>query len=80
MPDTSQNIKAWVDNWKTAEKAMAEIKKQELTDPDYYNKTMAAFADMLNYATENSTAEQTSGLIEMQKYFIQLAIKNGQLI
>jgi hypothetical protein len=80
MLDSQQKIKTWADNWEAAEKAMAEIKKQELTDPDYYNKTMASFGDMLNYAADNSPVEQTSGLIEMQKYFIQLGRKNDQLI
>lgn len=80
MSDSPQKIKVWVDNWEIAGKALAEIKRQELSDPDYYNKTMSSFGNMLNYATDNSPIEQTSGLIEMQKYFIQLSRKNGQLI
>ena len=80
MSDSSDKIKLWVDTWERAGKAMDEIKKQELSDPDYYNKTIKTFEDMLNYAVDNTVVTQTSGLIEMQRYFLKLAKINGQFI
>jgi hypothetical protein len=80
MADSKENIKRWAEAWERAEIVMEKEKSERLTDPDYYTKTMAQFGDMLNYATDNSPVEMTSGLIEMQRYFKILAIKNGQSV
>ncbi len=80
MADTKENMKKWLNAWEIASAEMDEIKRQELRNPDYYKKTMSTFGNLLNYATDNTPAEPTSGMIEMQRYFMIMGRQNGQLI
>ncbi|GJQ33404.1 MAG: hypothetical protein HBSAPP04_22430 [Ignavibacteriaceae bacterium] len=72
MSDTKANLKKWSEAWEKAGVTIQEEWEARLTAPDYHANTMAQFADMFNYAVENSTPTATSGLIEMQKYFMKL--------
>lgn len=72
MSDTKKNLKRWADAWERAVLTLEEEKNARLRDPDYHRKTMEQLGDMFDYAVENSTPSGTSGLIEMQRYFMML--------
>lgn len=72
MSDTKENLKRWSEAWAQATLTIEEEKKARLRDPDYHRKTMEQFGDMFDYVVENSIPSTTSGLIEMQKYFMKL--------
>ncbi len=74
MSDTKENLKQWVEAWERARLTLEEEKKARLRDPDYHFKTMEQLGDMFDYAVENSTPSDTSGLIEMQRYFMKLRV------
>jgi hypothetical protein len=65
-------IERWVRTWREAEPALAEQKRTELErldTPRALSELAAAFA----HALERAPASDTSGLIEQQRYFQQLA-------
>ncbi|MFP4422325.1 MAG: hypothetical protein ACLFRG_17430 [Desulfococcaceae bacterium] len=61
----------WVDIWKKASVSLKEIKRQELQEPDYFEKNFHVLDEMLQYACENATPRKTSGLVEMQRLFMK---------
>ena len=73
--DTEENLKRWSEAWARATLTIEEEKKARFRDPDYHRKTIEQFDDMLDYVVENSIPSTTSGLIEMQRYFMKLRPK-----
>lgn len=65
-------IKKWVQTWQRAGVALDEVKKQELRDPEYYEKNRELLNSMLQYACDHSTVRLDSGLVEMQKIFMKI--------
>jgi hypothetical protein len=65
-------IKKWIDVWKETDKALQEIKIQELRSEDYYEKNKQFLNEMLQYAFEHRTVRLSSGLVEQQKFFMKL--------
>lgn len=51
---------------KTA-KQLEKIKKEELTSPDYYEKNIEWFMEMINSIDFEKYSKNTTGLIEYQK-------------
>ena len=72
MSETKENLKRWSEAWERASLTFEEEKRARLRDPDYHSKTMELFGDMFDYAVENSIQSTSSGLIEMQRYFMKL--------
>jgi hypothetical protein len=72
LSDTKENVKRWSEAWARATLTIEEEKKARLRDPDYHRKTMELFGDMFDYVVENSIPSTTSGMIEMQRYFMKL--------
>ncbi|HYT71447.1 MAG TPA: hypothetical protein VEK78_08695 [Gemmatimonadales bacterium] len=65
-------IERWVATWREAEPALAEQKRRELEQlatPRALSELAAAFA----YALQRAPLSDTSGLIDQQRYFQQLA-------
>jgi hypothetical protein len=75
MKNTNEILKKWADIWKSAGQALGAIKKNELADKDYYTKNIHFLDEMLCYAMERNVISNTSGLVEMQKYFMKLRNK-----
>jgi hypothetical protein len=69
-----ETVKKWVDTWKRAGVALAEIKKRELVSPDY-GKNREVVDDMLEWACEHRKERTTSGLLEQQRIFMKIAGK-----
>jgi hypothetical protein len=66
-----QQLRAWVQTWQQAEKALKDIKQQELRHYDY-EKNWPLIDSMLQWAYEHRTERLTSGLIEQQRWFMKL--------
>ena len=64
--------KQWVDTWKKTGPALEKIKQEELRNYDY-EKNYKIIDDMLQYACENAEVRLTSGLVELQKFFMKFA-------
>ncbi|MDZ7723338.1 MAG: hypothetical protein U5R06_11180 [candidate division KSB1 bacterium] len=64
-----EQIKKWVKTWNAAESAMQNIRKKEISAPDYYIKNRDILNDMLWYACEHATVRKTTGLVEQQYFF-----------
>ncbi|MFZ2630163.1 MAG: hypothetical protein WA081_08295 [Desulfosalsimonadaceae bacterium] len=67
-----EETKKWVDAWQKASVALNDIKKNELCDPDYYEKNRKILDGMLQYACENAKIRLSSGLVEQQRLFIKM--------
>ncbi len=76
MSDTPANLKKWSEAWEKASVTLREEWEARLRAPGYHAVTMAQLAGMFDYAIENSTPSNTSGLIEMQKHFMKLRPKS----
>lgn len=77
-----KDLKRWVEAWERAGKAMQEIKRQEMQDPDFWQKNWQLLDEMLQYAVDHAEPRQTSGLAEQQKWFMkyrQQLIARGEL-
>src|SRR6266498_1214714 len=71
-PTDRAQIERWVATWREAEPALAEQKRRELEQlatPRALSELAAAFA----YALQRAPLSDTSGLIDQQRYFQQLA-------
>jgi hypothetical protein len=69
-----ETVKIWVDTWKRAGVALAEIKRQELTSVEY-GRDQALIDEMLLWAHEHRTERLTSGLVDQQRIFKKIAEK-----
>jgi hypothetical protein len=69
-PEKKQ-IKKWVETWKHAGAALKEVKRQELQRFDYAKNQMM-IDEMLQWAHDHRKIRLTSGLVEMQRYFMKM--------
>lgn len=67
------DIRRWVETWKQAGPELAAIRHQEIREADNV-KVLAALEDVFNHAATLPLRE-TSGMVEMQKYFAKLRRK-----
>lgn len=74
-----EETKKWVDTWQIAAGALNDVKKNELCDPDYYEKNRKILDGMLQYACENAKIRLSSGLVEQQRLFIKMKDINPNL-
>jgi len=59
--------KKWLDIWERAGDALAEIKKEEIRSPDYYENNRAFLNAMLSYSRRDTEMPTTTGLVEWQR-------------
>jgi hypothetical protein len=64
----------WVQQWKQAGAALKQIEVQELRAYNY-KQHWAIVDDMLEWAYEHRTPRLTSGLVEQQRWFMKLHLK-----
>jgi hypothetical protein len=75
MNDKNDAAKKWVNGWKQTHTRLSSIKASEMQKGDYLSRSLISLAEIFNFSLANSVPSQTSGLIEMQKYFSKLAGK-----
>lgn len=71
MDSEKKQIAKWVDTWKRAGHALKEVKRRELREYDYF-KHQAIIDEMLQWAHDHRKVRLTSGLVEMQSYFLKM--------
>jgi hypothetical protein len=76
-PEQWAQIKRWVDNWKTLGPELERIREEELRNENTI-RAFEIFTGMAFLATRNFPPEPTSGLIEQQRRFMELAKKQEQ--
>lgn len=65
------DIRRWVETWKRAGPELEAIRREEIRTADNV-KALAALEDAFNHATRTMPPRETSGMVEMQKYFAKL--------
>ena len=75
IKDETNKAKAWVDTWQKARLSLEQLKKSELRSPDYYEKNLPMLNEMIEYALQQGTPRRSTGLIELQRYFMKLKTK-----
>ena len=64
-------MKLWVETWKVAGPMLEAVRKQEVRDMDT-REALTALESAFNYSARNLPPRESSGLVEMQKYFSKL--------
>jgi hypothetical protein len=64
-------IKRWVDTWKEFGPELERIRLSEVRDEDNV-LSLQQLARMFNHATRTQKPDQSSGLVEMQRYLAKL--------
>ncbi|GHT21526.1 hypothetical protein FACS189419_02570 [Planctomycetales bacterium] len=70
-------VKEWVENWKRVGPVLEQLKAEEMRSPDY-EKQLAEFGTMLNWACEHALPRLSSGLAEQQYYFSKARTNDGE--
>jgi hypothetical protein len=71
---TRQQMQKVVEQWKQAGPELERVRKEELRRWQYDYKTVDA---LLNMGDHFGKSRPTSGLVEMQKWFMKLAERQG---
>jgi hypothetical protein len=69
--DEREAIRRWVETWKLAGPELEAIRREEIEKINVHHQ-LAALEDAFNHATRTSPPRETSGLVEMQKWFAKL--------
>ena len=69
-PEELELTRRWVETWKRAGPELQRIKDEELANYNH-EEHWPAIDQMLQWAHGNARPRTTSGLIEMQKYFMK---------
>ncbi len=64
-------IQQWVETWKAAGPELEKIRLREVRDEDT-GLSLRSLASAFNHATSSQPARETSGLVEMQRFFRKL--------
>jgi hypothetical protein len=64
-------MRRWVETWKQAGPELEAIRRKEIEKINVL-ESLAALEDAFNYATRNIPPDETSGLVEMQRWFAKL--------
>lgn len=70
-------IKKWIAAWEKTDSLLAEIKRQELQEEDYYTRNRETLNGLLQYAADNRIIRNSSGLVEQQRLFKILFLQKG---
>lgn len=68
---TEEMLQKWVETWKEAGPELGKIRLCEVRDEDNL-LALQQLARNFNYATSHDPPDESSGLIEMQRYFAKL--------
>ena len=71
MDSEKKQMAKWIETWKRAGSALKEVKRRELREYDYF-KHQAIIDEMLQWAHDHRKVRLTSGLVEMQSYFLKM--------
>jgi hypothetical protein len=69
--DEREAMRRWVETWKQAGPELEAIRRKEIEKIDTL-ESLAALEGAFNHATRNLPARDSSGLVEMQKWFAKL--------
>lgn len=69
-------IKRWIDTWQRVGPELEAIRRQELTEFNHA-ADWHAIDDLLDAGMRFARPRRTSGLVEMQKWFMKLAERQG---
>ena len=72
MNEETIAIKKWIDGWEKTQVKLNSIKSEEMRKEDYLFNSLNSLTDIFNFSLIHSIPSQTSGLVEMQKYFSNL--------
>lgn len=73
LAETPEEQRAWMAQWRAAEKALLEVKRQELRalteeEARHYSQILLS---MISFPRPPSERDRTSGLVEQQRWFAQ---------
>jgi hypothetical protein len=71
MDSDKKTMAKWVETRKRAGTALKEVKRQELHIFDYA-RNQKMIDEMLQWAHDHRKVRLTSGLVEMQRYFMKM--------
>jgi len=69
--DEREAMRRWVGTWKRAGPELEAIRRKEIEKIDV-REHLAALEGAFNHATRTLPPRETSGLVEMQKWFAKL--------
>ena len=69
--DEREMMRRWVEAWKLAGPELEAIRRREVREADNL-EDLAALEGAFNHALETMPARESSGLVEMQKWFAKL--------
>lgn len=65
------DIRRWVETWKRAGPELEAIRREEVRNANNI-EALDALEGLFNHATRTMPPRETSGMVEMQKYFAKL--------
>lgn len=71
MKIEKEQMKQWVENWKTKGKILGKMRIDEIRQRKT-SETMLALVDAFEFSIANYSIPKTSGLVEQQKWFMIL--------
>src|SRR5215210_4968665 len=73
LAETPEEQRAWMAQWRAAEKALLEVKRQELRalTEEQAQLDSVTLLSMISFPRSPSDRDQSSGLIEQQRWFAQ---------
>ncbi len=69
--DEREAMRRWVETWRQAGPELEAIRRKEIENINTL-ESLAALEGAFNYATRNVPPYETSGLVEMQRWFAKL--------
>ena len=69
--DEREAMRRWVETWKLAGPELEAIRRKEIEKMNVHQQ-LAALECAFNHATRTLPPRETSGLVEMQKWFAKL--------
>ncbi len=69
--DDRETLRLWVQTWKEAGPELEAIRHREIRDADNL-KVLAQFETAFNHAARTMPPRESSGLVEMQRWFAKL--------
>jgi hypothetical protein len=69
--DEREQLRRWVENWKTAGPHLEAIRRREIQEADNL-KVLALLEGAFNHALRSLPPRPSSGMVEMQKWLAKL--------
>ena len=71
MKTKKDQMKEWVERWKSAGEILEKMRIEEVRQRNT-SESMLALTDAFEFITANYSIPETSGLVEQQRWFMQL--------